>query len=115
VNPPAASHPKPTRRSTDSLAFALGTSPWTLLVALVGFAVAWGVNQATLRELQGRTMALESAAGQNIPAIRADVQAIRQDLDALLRFRCIDSTEQQQRLAGIRCSTERGRAGGSAP
>jgi hypothetical protein len=114
--PPAAPHAKPHRRVSDSFAAQLGASPWTLIVALVGFAVAWGVNQATLRELQSRTGALESAAAQNIPAIRADVQAIRQDLDALLRFRCIDSSVEQQRLAGIRCADGlQGRAGGSTP
>jgi hypothetical protein len=112
MNPPAH-HQQPLHQTLPA---QLGASWWSILVAIVAFAVAWGMNQSTLRELESRTGALESSAAQNIPAIRADVQGIRQDIDALLRFRCIDSTEEQQRLAGIRCTqVSRGRAGGSVP
>jgi hypothetical protein len=66
-----------------------------LVTGLFAAGVAWAMSEYRAQVLETRVAAVERATVQ--------MQQVRGDLDALLRFRCIDSTSEQQRLAGLRC------------
>lgn len=57
--------------------------------------VAWAAASMKVDQMSTRLASLEASV--------QDLTNIREDIRALLRFRCIDSTDEQRRLAGIRC------------
>ena len=94
-----------TTKTRDSLPAMLGASWWQVLVAVVAVAIGWSKLEQRLHVIDQRTDQLEGV----IPTFSEDVRRIQSDLDALIRLQCVQSTPQQQRLAGMRC----GGAGGS--
>ena len=75
-----------------------------LLTATVSVTVAWWSAGSRVDALQTRVVSTEArltALESGLRELSADLADIRTSVAALVRFRCIDSDEVQQRLAGI--------------
>jgi hypothetical protein len=76
----------------------------TLLTAVVGATVAWISAASRVAAVETRVATTEArltSVEAGLRDLSADVTEIRVSVQALVRFRCLDSDEQQQRLAGI--------------
>ena len=82
-----------------------------LLTATVGGTVAWLSATWRVDALQQRVVSNEArltALEAGLRDLSTDLADIRLAVHALVRFRCLDSTDAEQRLAGIytKCQTE---------